>query len=386
MRRDQLRAVLLAVAALAAGWVGWSGDVLLLPTAMVFPAIWSLAATRSQAAVCSAAYFLAAARGLPQGVATYYAADLLPGLFLWIFASSGFVVVHTVLWTKRSGLQRPLYYAGAALLMVVPPFGILGWAHPLTAAGVLFPGWGWFGLVVTATGLAVMTTRYRPVAAIAMMGFWLWSAAQGTAPILPASIQGIDLQFGSSLGRNNTLGGQRELIAAVRRRPGAGIVVLPESAIGFWTPAVERFWRQQLATSEQVVVAGAAVIDKDGYDNVLVRIDRSGGTILYRERMPVPGSMWQPWRSLLGQAGGARAHFFANPVVTSGSISLAPLICYEQLLVWPILQSMLYDPDAIIAVGNGWWTSGTSIVDIQKASTEAWASLFNKPLVFSFNI
>jgi hypothetical protein len=46
---------------------------------------------------------------------------------------------------------------------------------------------------------------------------------------------------------------------------------------------------------------------------------------------------------------------------------------------------MMHDPDIIVAVGNGWWTAGTSVVAIQRASSEAWARLFAKPLVISFN-
>ena len=95
--------------------------------------------------------------------------------------------------------------------------------------------------------------------------------------------------------------------------------------------------------------------------------------------------MWQPWRSWLGQTGGARADFFANPVAELDGRKIAPLICYELLVVWPILQSMRSDPDVIVAVGNGWWTSGTSIVEIQRASVAAWARLFDKPLTISFN-
>ncbi|MNY70684.1 Carbon-nitrogen hydrolase [compost metagenome] len=64
---------------------------------------------------------------------------------------------------------------------------------------------------------------------------------------------------------------------------------------------------------------------------------------------------------------------------------IAPLICYEQLLLWPMLQSMLYSPAVIVATGNGWWTRGTSIVAIQKASVTAWAKLFGLPVVMAFN-
>ncbi|WP_425348632.1 hypothetical protein [Pararhizobium arenae] len=51
-----------------------------------------------------------------------------------------------------------------------------------------------------------------------------------------------------------------------------------------------------------------------------------------------------------------------------------------------MLQSAFYRPKAIVAVGSGLWTAGTSIIDIQQASAEAWARLFDVPLVISFNI
>lgn len=379
-------AILIAVAALV-GAVAWSGDPLTLPLAMMFPALWALAGSRIVAALVSAAYFLAASRGLPQGVANFYGSDLWPGLLLWLAASLSFVALHTLLWTSCPGGGRAVRFALAAVLMAVPPFGIVGWAHPLTAAGVLFPGWGWWGLVGAAAGLLVMTTRAWPAAAIALGGFWLWSAAFWTEPPLPDDFRAVDLEMGQSLGRDNSLERQRELIATVVRvaREGDKIVVLPESGLGFWTPSVEHLWRDALSGSDITVVGGAAVVDPSGYDNVLVEISAHEAQILYHERMPVPVSMWQPWRGLMGQGGGARARLFANPVVELAGQRIAPLICYEQLLVWPVLQSMLHAPDAIVATGNGWWTAGTSIVAIQNASTIAWARLFGLPLVTAFN-
>lgn len=237
-------------------------------------------------------------------------------------------------------------------------------------------------------GLAGLVTRIWPAVAIALTGFWLWSAASWTEPGLPNGWRGVDLELGASLGRDAGLHRQRDLIATVRNAAsdGARFVVLPESALGFWTPTVARLWTSASGDTDGTVIAGATVLDAAGYDNVLVVIDRKGGSsILYRERMPVPGSMWQPWRFLFGESGGARADFFANPVVSVGASRAAPLICYEQLIVWPILQSMLHDPDFVVAVGNGWWTEGTSIVSIQQAATTAWARLFAKPLVTAFN-
>ncbi|MBO0144745.1 conjugal transfer protein TraB [Agrobacterium sp. Ap1] len=386
MRPDRWKTAVLIACAVATGWVGWSGNLSLLPVSVAFPYLWSRAPSRASAALLSAGYFLAASRGLPLGVAAFYQSDIWPGLILWLVASSGFVFVQSVLWTGRQGGRSGLAYLIAMILMASPPFGVLGWAHPITAAGVVFAGWGWVGLIGMAAGLSIMATRFWPTAALTFAGCWLWSAAFWTQPQIGREWRGIDLQLGARMGREAGLAYQHDLLATiVRSEPPNRFVVLPESALGFWTPTVATVWQANAVKGRMTVVAGAAVVNETGYDNVLVRITGQRAEVVYRERMPVPGAMWQPWRQLAGESGGARAHFFANPVVEIAGKKIAPLICYEQLIVWPILQSMLHHPDMVLAVGNGWWTTGTSIVEIQRTSVVAWARLFYKPFVMSFN-
>ncbi|MGO6949627.1 conjugal transfer protein TraB [Rhizobium johnstonii] len=396
---DRWKSALLVIASVICGWLGWSGNVYLLPVAMIFPALWARSRSRWVAALVSAGYFLAASRGLPQGVANFYAADLWPGILLWVTASVSFIGVHAALWTKRTGEfacgkrgpgpARAVRYLLAMVLTGLPPFGITGWAHPLTAAGVLFPGWGWWGLVTTAILLVLMTGRRWQIAAAVLGGLHVWSATNWTPPKLTPGWMGVDLKKGGTLGLAGSLAYQRHQIDTVRKAVEAGenvrVAVLPESALGFWTPTAARVWQEGLRGSNLTVIAGAAVIEPRGYDNVMVAISTDAAKVLYRERMPVPGSMWQPWLRWTEQGGGARADFFANPVVEVDGVRIAPLICYEQLIVWPVLQSMLYSPEVIVAVGNGWWTENTSIVAIQKASAIAWARLFDLPIVMAFN-
>lgn len=387
MRREVMMTAVLVPLAVVAGAVGWSGQASLLPAATFFPLLWARSPTRIAAALVAAGYFLAASRGLPAGVAQFFAADLWVGLCFWIVAALSFVAVHAVLWTVRRGWAKPARYLMVLGLTAFPPLGITGWAHPLTAAGILFPGWGWWGLLALTAGLIGLVTRIGPAIAIALSGLWLWSAASGTNRILPVGWRGVDLEMGASLGRDRSLQRQRNLIALVQEVAGSGaaVVVLPESALGFWTPTLERLWREGLQGVSVTVVAGAAVINANGYDNVMVAIDGGGGRVLYHERMPVPVSMWRPWERWTGETGGARANLFANPVVEVAGRKIAPLICYEQLVLWPILQSMLYRPDAIVLIGNGWWTTGGNIIAIQRASAKAWSALFGVPLVISFN-
>jgi hypothetical protein len=375
-------AMFLAAAA-AVGTFGWSGEVFLLPVACLFPALWAFAPTRLVAGLVSMAYFMAASRGLPIGVSIFYASDIWVGLGLWFAASLMFVLVHAVLWSPKPGWHRPLRYLAAWALMSVPPFGIVGWASPITAAGVLFPGWGWTGLAATAAALSAMTTRAWPLTGAGIGAAFALSVFTWTAPEPLEGWVGIETTFDYEVAGNHADYAQHmATIALVRRAAadGATTIILPESALGIWTPTTERLWIRSLADLDVVVAGGAVVINESGYDNVLIELTGEGARILYRERMPVPVSMWQPWAS-----GGASAQFFGNPTGRFAGTSIAPLICYEQLIVWPILQSMLFGPDAIVATGNGWWTGHTNIVPIQKASAGAWASLFGIPIVVAFN-
>lgn len=377
-------AVMFVAAAAAVGALGWSGELLLLPVACLFPALWAFAPTRLVAGMVSMAYFMAASRGLPVGVSIFYASGIWVGLGLWFGASVPFVAVHAALWSPMSGWHRPLRYLLAAILMSVPPFGIVGWASPITAAGVLFPGWGWTGLAATAAGLSAMTTRAWPLAGIAMGVALALSAITWTDPAAPEGWLGIDTTFDSQTAGNHADYAQHMATIALVRRAvenGATRVVLPESALGIWTPTTERLWSRSVADLDAVVAGGGIVVNESGYDNVMVELTAEGTRILYKERMPVPVSMWRPWAS-----GGASAQFFGNPTGRFAGTLVAPLICYEQLIVWPILQSMLFRPDVIVATGNGWWTGDTNVVAIQEASAKAWASLFGLPLVIAFNM
>lgn len=365
------------------GAVGWSGHTLALAVGFLFPALWAFAPSRRVAALVALAHFLSASRGLPVGTAIFYGSDMSMGLVLWFATSLIFVAVHTALWTARPGWQRPVCYFFAAVLMSVPPFGIVGWVSPITAAGVLFPGWGWCGLAATATGILVMTTKFWPIAMFLGLGAFAWSAAQWTPPTVPEGWAGINTSFQiAEAGQYADYAQHMATIAMVKEAAGEGTqtIVLPEGALGIWTAATEQLWTRELAVLDVTVNAGAIVIDQTGYDNVMVEMSGAGAEVIYLERMPVPLSMWQPWTT-----SGANAHFFANPVVDFAGVSILPLICYEQLIIWPVLQSMLFDPEVMVATGNGWWTGDTNIVHIQKASAEAWASLFGLPLVLAFN-
>jgi hypothetical protein len=175
---------------------------------------------------------------------------------------------------------------------------------------------------------------------------------------------------------------QQDLIRRVRHSP-APVVVFPESAAGRWNEDARALWEPLRRTlgSRSVLLGGEVLLPDGRYDNVIVRLDGHGDAVVYRERQPVPLTMWRPWA-----AEGARAAWDSAPTFELAGRRVAPLICYEQFLVWPVLQSMWQRPEVLLAIGNGWWAAGTSIPALQRAAATAWAALFGTDLVSATNL
>jgi hypothetical protein len=58
------------------------------------------------------------------------------------------------------------------------------------------------------------------------------------------------------------------------------------------------------------------------------------------QRIPVPIAMWKPFH-----LDGARLHLIGPGVIRIANRRVAILICYEQLLLWPVLTSLREEPD-----------------------------------------
>jgi apolipoprotein N-acyltransferase len=68
-----------------------------------------------------------------------------------------------------------------------------------------------------------------------------------------------------------------------------------------------------------------------------------------------------------------------------GGQRAAILICYEQLLTWPMLRSAAEKPTILIAISNESWTAGTMMPRVQHACVCAWARLFGLPVISAIN-
>jgi apolipoprotein N-acyltransferase len=71
--------------------------------------------------------------------------------------------------------------------------------------------------------------------------------------------------------------------------------------------------------------------------------------------------------------------------VDVGDQRAAILICYEQLLTWPMLRSAIEKPAVLIAISNEAWTAATIVPRVQHTCVRAWARLFGLPVIPAIN-
>jgi apolipoprotein N-acyltransferase len=192
----------------------------------------------------------------------------------------------------------------------------------------------------------------------------------------------------------------------------ARVIVFPESVLPHWTPAAELFWADTVTALKyagKVVVIGAITPSGSPHPDydfaaslaalheapaVLRRASRQQAPLAYTngvvirgasssdftQRIPVPIGMWRPFTNT-----GAPLRLSSPAVIRIAEQTAAIVICYEQLIPWPMLTAFLDRPTIMIAIANQFWVAGTGIPDVQRNSVSAWARLFRVPVVLASN-
>ena len=309
------------------------------------------------------------------------------------------------------------------VLTVCPPLGIIGWASPLTAAGILFPGTGWWGVFFCAVSIGALAVwPARTAAVLTALSFALNVSFHSPRP--PLEWEAINTTFGGvAHGNTDPIAeyADAQWIQEKALSTGAKVLIFPETVVPTWTPATDTFWQQtldRLRASGKTILVGTRIpipshdqrqpdtisqpisrhlavnvcpmfLITDSraghrteagfpYDNAL--IVRGAETGAFQQRIPVPIGMWNPLKAMT-----ARLHLNGSGVIDLHGQRAAVLICYEQLLTWPVLVSMVQRPTVLVAVANDYWVAGTPIPAFQLAAVRAWARLFRLPYFSAVN-
>jgi hypothetical protein len=411
------------IAAAAIGLSLSSATPVGIAVSTVIPAIVMRQKSRRIAYTVAAMYFAAALWPLVPGARNFFGPDVsaLVAIGLWISSSLLLSSPWLVVWSTRR--CEAIWRAPAGIAVTVfPPLGIIGWASPLTAAGVLFPGTAWCGILLCfALAGSLPVWPWRTAAVITGISVVCNISFHAARP--PLDWEAINTAFGGIAHGNGDPIAEYRAAQWIQKKAltAAGkVLIFPETVVPIWTPATDAFWQQtldQLRSRGKTILVGARVpatksqvpVERNlfsadlaalrgeapqllpisgsnppppaiefAYDNAVVV--RGAETGVVRQRIPVPIAMWNPLKAATG-------HLNLNSpgIIDIHGQRAAVLICYEQLLTGPLMLSLAQQPTILIAVANDHWAAGTPIQRFQLAAVSAWARLFSIPYLSAVN-
>ena len=205
--------------------------------------------------------------------------------------------------------------------------------------------------MIAITGLAVLTlgAQAMHVSHARRDDPWLAVAISLGAPPQSAVLVAVDAEAIERL---------RGLVA----NAAATVIVLPEGYLHKWTPVTDAFlaplWRR-LAEDGRSVLFGVNRLDPVTglLDNAVLVRGASRGEL--SQHYPVPISMYRA-----GEPGSSPLRLHGPYSLEVGDERVGVVICWEQLLVAPMLQLAVESPgpDRLVAVSNLYFARGTPVV------------------------
>lgn len=388
--RPNLKPITPILASAALGWACWGSA---LPTwvqgsVILVPVLWASAANRLIAGLVLMAYASAASRGLVLGSMNYFDTHLGMGLLIWLVPNLCTCALGAICWQQHQKV-RALLIPVLLALWILPPVGLVGWAHPLTASGWLFPTTGWYGLgLATVTMMLLSLKSPARNALLALVPVLLLSTAI-YKPVKPLDgFTGVNTAFHFGVGANP----ERNPMQEIERHwsmqdqisdKGEGTFIFAETVGGQWNQMAAQSWQQFLKSSPKtkVLIGIHEPQEKGSYFNAIIAIDHQQAEVIYRQRLPIPLGMWRPW-----EEGSATPQWLNQPgSVPMGGRNIGFLICYEASLVWPVLHSVLQGADTLVSTSSTWWAP-KSVRRAQHQAITSWANLFDLPLVEAHNL
>ena len=250
----------------------------------------------------------------------------------------------------------------ALVILALPPLSLVTVAHPLICVGQWFPATRWFGLLLPLLMILLYRWLGPGYTAAVLLASVVVTHVRWTPPTADPQVATINTHFGGSafVPRSSMVLYQQErLIETEALSHPDSVVLFPETVVPAWSRSSDYHWRDTLRRLEQqhtTILLGTTVPIPTTEANRNILLTRGFGPhFAYVQRVPVPIAMWH-----FGDAAGFPLMLHYPPTIRVLNQHAAVLMCYEQLLVWPALQSLAHDPDMLLAPSNDYWASKTA--------------------------
>jgi hypothetical protein len=381
---DAMRVALWAGAA-TTGAIGWSGRFECLPIAVLVLVLWRFSRSWVEAFGVAASYYGAASVGWMEASSRFFGSETgysLDAVLVWVGGAVLLALPWGLLWSESfavSAMVRVARGVVLGLVLMLPPLGLVSWCNPWVAGVAMLPGLGFAGFGIVTVSVLAPGGRIS----LGWAALFLVVSALACDRVEPASARdwvGVSTRFGRLSGVGVEERYDRVVSAGqAAERTGAKVVLFPEGVAGRWTRSTAALWTSEAAESHQVLLVGA-LEERGGERRNGLAIAGEGEARFWPQRLPAPIGMWAPWRSVHVQS-----DLFRSSVTDILGRRVALLVCFEQFISWPLLQSALEGADVVLAPANLWFANGTNLNAVREVTLRSWASLMGWAVVEAVN-
>ena len=257
----------------------------------------------------------------------------------------------------------------ALAILALPPLSLVTVAHPLICVGQWFPATRWLGILLPLfDDPSLPLVRAEATQRVFCSRRLSSRHVRWTPPAADPHVAAINTHFGGSafVPRSSLVLYQQErLIQTEALKHPDSVVLFPETVVPTWS----RIDRRPLAATHSARWSNStrpfcSAPRSRSQLHKAVEISCSRADSVRTSRMfnayQFRLAMWH-----FGGRDGFPLMLRYPPTIRVLNQHAAVLMCYEQLLVWPALQSLARDPDMLLAPSNDYWASKTAIPAIQ---------------------
>ncbi len=365
---------------------------------VLFPAAWLIWKTRLQSSLFIVSFWCFTDWEIIPDTAHFFSNEpfsLSIGVAIWLAQAILYSAPWILFYSKdKNWLNLSLRTLSLLIILTLPPLGYFFWLNPLASSGVLFPGLGWPGLCLTIILmlLFVITPNIKnKIVGITPISILLVTAILANLAYLPPSAPKDWVAINTKLGGTpanlfEIPARESKLISLAQQALDQNykVIIFPENIALDWLPGTQFQWQglnQEANNKNATIVVGAQEDLKNGSSNNLLIVLGQGNGQIYSARQPMPIGLWQPWKSETDN----RHWNLPGKFLLQGQ-ETGYLICYEQIVPWPILSLFLQAPypTVIISVANQWFSMPSGYLK-QSNHMRAFARLFGVATMTAVN-
>jgi hypothetical protein len=239
---------------------------------------------------------------------------------LWLAWTIALTGICAVCWHRERARRAVLIGVGLAVHSLAP----IGLASPLTAAGVLFPATGFWGLLLAVTLCVALAERFGKLAALLSLTAVICQVRFSPPRPIP-NWHAVNTSFGGRAFRSmDPAAAFQDLMwisARAKASPGQ-LLLFPENSLPDYSDAVTGEWLDMpaIAAAGTTIAIGSNRPERHFQHRQNVLLVRGAFSGEYRQRIPIPISMW---------GRDTDAHLLGPGTVIIGPRHAAILLCYE---------------------------------------------------------